>query len=94
MTKREITIADNTEAAILTLWGAYIDKVSLASSYQFHRVVVRTYRGKHQLSFPKCGTTITPIEDLEDVVDDSCDLDDDSQLDGAQVIGVHQLESI
>ena len=35
---------------------------------------------------------ITPIEDLEDVVDNSCDLDDDSQLDGAQVIGVHQME--
>ena len=37
---------------------------------------------------------ITSIEDLEDVVDDSCDLDDDSELDGAQVIGVHQLEAI
>ena len=94
LTKREITIADSTEAAILTLWGGDIDKVSLADSYRFHRVVVRTYRGKHQLSFPKCGAMITPIEDLEDVVDDSCDLDDDSQLDGAQVIGVHQLETI
>ena len=47
LTKREVTIADNTEAAILTLWGTHIDKVSLASSYQFHRVVVCTYRGKH-----------------------------------------------
>ena len=37
---------------------------------------------------------ITPMEGLEDVVDDSCDLDDDSQLDGAQVIGIHQLEAI
>ena len=93
VTKREVTIADSTEAAILTLWGADINKVSLANSYQFHRVVVCTY-GKHQLSFPKCGATIMPIKDLEDVMDDSFDLDDDSQLDGAQVIGIHQLELI
>ena len=94
LTKREVTIADSTEAAILTLWGTDIDKVELANSYQFHRVVVRTYRGKYQLSFPKCGATITPIRDLEDVMDDSFDLDDDTQLDGAQIIGVHQLETI
>ena len=57
LTKREITIAENTEAAILTMWGGDVDKVSIANSYRFHRVVVRTYRGKHQLSFPKlvCG---------------------------------------
>ena len=52
------------------------------------------HRGKHQLSFPKCGASITPIEDMEDVVDDSFDLDNDTTLDGAQVIGVLQLESI
>ena len=42
------------------------------------------HRGKHQLSFPKCGASITPIEDMEDVVDDSFDLDNDTTLDGAQ----------
>ena len=31
---------------------------------------------------------------MEDVVDDSFDLDNDTTLDGAQVIGVYQLESI
>ena len=44
LTKREITIADSTEAAILTLWGGDIDKFSLANSYRFHLVVVHTYR--------------------------------------------------
>ena len=69
--KREVTLADKTEATVLTLWGADTERVSLANSYEFHRVIVRTYRGKYQLSFPKCGATITPIQDLEDVADDS-----------------------
>ena len=94
LVKREVTLADRTEATVLTLWGNDVEKVSLTNSYEFHRVVVRTYRGKHQLSFPKCGATITPIQDLDDVVDDSFDLDTDIQLDGAQIIGVHQLESL
>ena len=56
--KREVTITDSTEAAIL---GADVIKVSLTNLHQFHRVVVRMYQGKHQLSFPKCSATITLI---------------------------------
>ena len=42
LTKREATIADKTEATILTLWGKDVNQVKLAYSYQFHRMVVRT----------------------------------------------------
>ena len=95
LTKREATIADKTEATILTLWGKNVNQVKLAYSYQFHRMVVRTYIQRKIPTFlPQCGASITPIEDMEDVVDDSFDLDNDTTLDGAQVIGVLQLESI
>ena len=96
LTKQDLTIADATEAAILTLWGPDINKVQLGESYEFRRliIIVRTYRGKYQLSFPKSGATIIPIEGLEDVVEDSFDLDNDTEVLGAQIIGVHQLESV
>ena len=94
-TKQDITIADATEATILTLWGPDINKVDLAHSYEFRRLIVRTYRGKCQLSFPKSGAAIVPIEDLEEIAEDSLDLDDDDQeVLGAQIMGVNQLESV
>ena len=94
-TKQDLTIADATEAATLTLWGPDVNKVQLAESYEFRRLIVRTYRGKHQLSFPKSGAAIVPIEDLKEVAENSFDLDDgDKEVLGAQVMEVHQLESV
>ena len=52
LTKQDLTTADATEAAILTLWGRDVNKVKLAHSYGFRRLIVGTYRGKHQLPFP------------------------------------------
>ena len=48
LTKQEVTIADSTEAALLTLWEADINTLHLGQSYQFNRIVVRIYRGKYQ----------------------------------------------
>ena len=94
LTKQEVTIADSTEATILTLWEEDINKLSLGQTYQFNRVIVRTYRGKRQLSFPPSGASVEEIEDFNEVVDDSYDLDHDNLVEGAKVIGVSELGRI
>lgn len=94
LTKQEVTIADATEAALLTLWESDIGKVQNGCSYQFNRLIVRTYRGNRQLSFPAFGASIEPINDIGEVADDSFDLDHDNLLEGAQVMGVTNLEFI
>ena len=90
LTKQEVTIADSTEAAFLTLWENNVHKLCLGKSYQFNRITVRTYRGKHQLSFPASGASIEDIEDLGEVMEDSYDLHYDNLLEEAQIVGVSQ----
>ena len=55
LTKQDVNIADATKAAILTLCGPNINKVKPTESYEFQRLIVRKYRGKYQLSFPRNG---------------------------------------
>ena len=94
LTKQGVTIADSTEAALLTLWEADINTLHLGQSYQFNRIVVRKYRGKYQLSYPASGASVETIDDLEEVMSDSDELDHDNILVSAQILGVSQLEHI
>ena len=62
----------------------------MARSYKFNRLVVCTSRGKTTIPLPAPGTSVEPIDDTGNVVDDEeRDIDDDQQLLGAQVIGVY-----
>ena len=88
LTKQEVTIADSTEAAILTLWENDVNTLSLGQTYQFNRIVVRSYRGKRQLSYPTSGASVEPIEDLDEVVDH------DNLIEGGKVMGVSELGRI
>lgn len=93
--KQEIVIADSTGVANLTLWEEDIGSLKADECYQLNRVVVRTYRGKRHLSFPQSGATSLNIENIGEVMDESCDLDsDDKLIEGAKVIGVHDLTNI
>ena len=94
LTKQEITIADSTETALLTLWETDVNTLSLGQSYQFNRLLVRKYRSKYQLSYPASGASVETIDDLDDVISDSHELDHDNILVSAQTLGVSQLELI
>ena len=94
LTKQEVTIADSTEAAILTLWEKDVNTLTLGQTYQFNRIVVRSYRGKRQLSYPTSGASVEQIEDLDEVVDDSYELDHDNLIEGGKVMGVSELGRI
>ena len=74
--------------------GKDVGSLKLGESYQFNQVVVRSFKGKTNLSIPPCGASIQPINDLTDVskTEDSDDHEADDILIGAKVIGVHQLE--
>ena len=91
LTKQEVTIADSTEAAILTLWEADVNTLRLGQSYQFNRIVIRKYRGKYQLSYPPSGASVETIDDLEEVMSDSDELDHDNILVSAEILGVNLI---
>ena len=68
--------------------------MKVGESYQFNRLVVRSYRGKKHLSYPY-GASVLPIEDIGEVMDDSFELDsEDTLVESATVIGVKELEEI
>lgn len=92
LTKQEVTIANRTEAALLTLWEGDVGTLDIGLSYQFNRLIVCTYRGNHQLSLPATGASVDLIDDIGDVAEDSFDLDNDTALQAAQVMGVSVLE--
>ena len=89
-----MTIADCTEAALLTLWEGDVGTLDIGLSYQFNRLTVCTYCGNRQLSLPATGASVNRIDDIGDVVEDSFDLDNDTALQAAQVMGVSALEYI
>ena len=72
-------------------WGNYIQ---LGQSYQLNRLIVGTYRGNCQLPLPASAASVEPIQDIGEVADDSFDLDQDTLLQVAQVMGVSGLEFI
>ena len=56
-----------------------------------------TYQGNRRLSLPASGASIDhidPINDIDKVADDLFDLDHNILLQGAQVIGISNLEFI
>ena len=66
-TKQDITIKDDTGSATLTMWEKDVDSLNLGESYQFNRIVVRSFKGKTNLSLPPSGASVQPIDDLSDV---------------------------
>ena len=86
-------IKDDTGSATLKTWEKDVGSLKLVESYQ---VVVRSFKGKTNLSIPPCGASIQPINDLTDVskTEDSDDHEADDIFIGAKIIGVHQLEYI
>ena len=62
--KQNITIADSSAAAKLTLWENSINKLSLHKSYRFSQFTVRTYKSAKYLSLPWEGGAFEKITDI------------------------------
>ena len=62
-------------------------------SYQLNHLEVRSYLGKHHLSFPTTAS-LDEITDIEDVFDADLSDDDDNHLEHVTVTGIQQLETI
>ena len=96
-TKQELTIADATSSAVLTLWETDIKSCALkiGQSYQLNRVQVRIFRGKYYLYFPMTGASVDTIEDIGEVIDDSLLEDSPSNelVKAASVVGINQLQN-
>lgn len=95
--KQEVTIADDTSTAKVTLWEQYIGILQDGKSYKLNNFVVREYKNIKFLSMPREGSTITEIEDIGDVEEVPLDSDGEErqqlkQLSNAQIIGVPHLD--
>ena len=92
LSKQEVTVADSTAAARITLWQSDINTVEEFESYYFKGMSVRSFKNENNLSKPKDDASITPIDDIGDVVSD--DLPQNSvTVHNAEVIGVQSLQS-
>ena len=92
-TKQDITVADATRRATLTLWQPHINSLSTGQSYKMNRLEVRSYLGRQHLSFPSTGATVDHISDIGPVADDSDEENDDILLNGVTITGVQQLDT-
>ena len=88
--KQDVTIADSTCAAQLTVWQTDIDKIELDKSYQLQNVAVRTFDNKKYLTPVKSGFAIIEKEDIGATAEALPNTS--NKLHEAQVIGVSSLE--
>lgn len=91
--KQDVTIADATAKATLTLWESNVKKLDNQKSYQLNRVIVRIFMGKHHLSIPPSGSSIDEISDVEDLsIDTDSSEEEEESVVAATIVGVQQLE--
>ena len=91
--KQDITIADQTSTATITLWDKHVGILQPNSTYQFNRLETCIYNGKVYLSFPSVVSfdRIEPITDL--CTSDPASSSEEEDLTPASVTGVKDLET-
>ena len=89
--KQEVTIADQSDNAILTLWEQDIGSLELAQSYSITKLLVRVFNGDHYLSKPAHGSTVQIIDDINNVQEDITD-SVEPEIQGASVMAVRELK--
>ena len=69
LSKQDITVADGTSSARLTLWHNNINKLTEGKSYELREMVVNHFNGVKYLSPPRSTPfSFTLIEDIDDVM--------------------------
>ena len=91
LTKQDVTIADSTAPARLTLWESDIDSLEEFDSYSFESLTVRVFKGQKYLTTQKEGSTIKKIDDMEDIAEEELPTDGVT-IQGAEIIGVQSLQ--
>ena len=74
--RQNITVADASAPAKLTLWENSIGTLTLDKSYKFCKFAVHTFRSEKYLSEPKEGASVEEIDDIGEVAED--DLPEDT----------------
>ena len=92
LSKQDVTIADATAAARLTLWESDVHSVREGGSYELSNLVVRSYLGDKYLSMPKEGAQIKEIDDIGEVHEDD-EAEQYITLTGVEVAAVVSLDT-
>lgn len=98
LTCQEITVADQSGAARLSVWENEINTLKQGESYRLENVAVREYVGKKFVSTSIKGSIIKPIEDIgqiddETEVETSADATPGKHLKEVKVVGLLKFES-
>ena len=95
--KQDVTVADCTDNSRLTIWEDRMNTLDKGASYTLKNIVVRLFRDKKYLSFPRCGLSVIKIPDIGTVEEDGHNSDADKsttyRLIKACVIAVVLLDS-
>ena len=92
--KQDITIADQTASATITLWEKHVGSIDLDCTYQFNRLETCTYKDKIYLSFPSIVSfdKIEPISGLS-TSEPASSSDEEEELTSATISGIRELDT-
>lgn len=91
---QDVTVADESGTAKLTLWQANVGKLTVGKTYSLHNVMVKCYCEEFCLTTPKAGMTITEIENLPKVVEVVPQNNSIKEFTNAKVVAVRNLQRI
>ena len=91
--KRDVIVADGSGTAKVVLWEQHIDALQEGKSYSLNNFHVKEFKGKKHLSVPKADFEITPIDDIQNVVNEVLDDDEVTVIQNPQIIGVIELDN-
>ena len=89
LNKQDVTIADATGTAHLTLWQKDIGQMELHKSYLLQDVVIKSYNNTKYLTPPKSGCKIIPHDDIGSVQDEP--ETENNKMDEAEVCGISYI---
>ena len=87
-------VKTSTGSTILTVWGDDVGKLESNKSYQLNRFQVHVYRGKHQVTLPTFGASVTPIDNITTIQVPSSQESDNVCLKNCSILGVQQLATV
>ena len=89
--KQEITIAESSGNCVPAIWQEAIGSLEIGESYYITKLTVRVFRGEYSVSMPANGSSVTKIDDVENVDECLTESNEDSLM-GATIIAVKKFE--
>ena len=88
--KRDVIVADGSGTAKLVLWEQQIDALQEGKSYSLNNFHIKEFKGTKHPSVPKADFEITPIDHIQNVVNEVLN---DDEVTVIQIFGIIELDN-